>query len=77
MALADLDTVEKASQRLVRSVKGGDKDAIATKAILDRIQPHVVEGLPLRSFGLSDEEQRQVKSFGFDPEAHHVHRQRQ
>ena len=65
LALADLDTVEKASQRLVRSVKGGDKDAIATKAILDRIQPHVAEGLPLRSFGLSEEEQRQVKSFGF------------
>ncbi|CAD5251043.1 MULTISPECIES: redox-regulated ATPase YchF [Halomonadaceae] len=65
LALADLDTVEKASQRLVRSVKGGDKEAIATKAILDRIQPHVAEGLPLRSFGLSEEEQRQVKSFGF------------
>ena len=46
-------------------MKGGDKDAIATKAILDRIQPHVAEGLPLRSFGLSEEEQRQVKSFGF------------
>ena len=65
LALADLDTVEKAGQRLVRSVKGGDKDAIATKAILDRIQPHVAEGLPLRSFGLSADEQRQVKSFGF------------
>lgn len=65
LALADLDTVEKASQRLVRSVKGGDKEAIATKTILDRIQPHVAEGLPLRSFGLSEEEQRQVKSFGF------------
>nr|WP_299240407.1 redox-regulated ATPase YchF [uncultured Halomonas sp.] len=65
LALADLDTVERASQRLTRVVKGGDKDAIATKAILDRIQPHLAEGLPLRSFGLSDEEKRQVRSFGF------------
>ncbi|MEC9482576.1 MAG: redox-regulated ATPase YchF [Halomonas sp.] len=65
LALADLDTVDRAIQRLARVVKGGDKEAIATKAILDRIQPHLAEGLPLRSFGLSDEEKRQVKSFGF------------
>ncbi|MCA1771395.1 MAG: redox-regulated ATPase YchF, partial [Halomonas sp.] len=65
LALADLDTVEKASQRLVRVVRGGDKDAIATKAVLDKIHPHLAEGQPLRSFGLSEEEQLQVKSFGF------------
>nr|WP_298375378.1 redox-regulated ATPase YchF [uncultured Halomonas sp.] len=65
LALADLDTVERASQRLTRVVKGGDKDAIATKAILDRIQPHLAEGLPLRSLNLSDDEKRQVRSFGF------------
>ncbi|GHA91579.1 redox-regulated ATPase YchF [Modicisalibacter luteus] len=65
LALADLDTVERAAQRLARVVKGGDKDAITTKAILDRIQPHLAEGLPLRSFGLSEEEKRQVKSYGF------------
>ena len=65
LALADLDTVEKASQRLLRSVKGGDKDAIATKAVLDKIQPHLAEGQPLRSFGLDEDEKRQVKSFGF------------
>jgi ribosome-binding ATPase len=65
LALADLDTVEKAIQRLTRVVKGGDKEAIATKAILDRIQPHLAEGLPLRSAGLDDDEKKQLKSFGF------------
>nr|WP_297459215.1 redox-regulated ATPase YchF [uncultured Halomonas sp.] len=65
LALADLDTVERAIQRLTRVAKGGDKDAIATKAILERIQPHLAEGQPLRSFGLSDDDKRQVKSFGF------------
>ncbi len=64
LALADLDTVERAIQRLARVVKGGDKEAIATKAILDRIQPHLAEGQPLRSFGLDDDEKRQLKSFG-------------
>ncbi|MGM0913985.1 MAG: redox-regulated ATPase YchF [Pseudomonadota bacterium] len=65
LALADLDTVERAIQRLVRVAKGGDKEAIATKAILERIQPHLAEGLPLRSFGLNDDEQHQLKGFGF------------
>ena len=46
-------------------MKGGDKDAIATKTILDKILPHLAEGQPLRSFGLDDDEKRQVKSFGF------------
>jgi GTP-binding protein YchF len=65
LALADLDTVERAIQRLTRVAKGGDKDAIATKAILERIQPHLAEGLPLRSVGLDEDEQRALKSFGF------------
>ncbi|WP_251978332.1 redox-regulated ATPase YchF [Salinicola avicenniae] len=65
LALADLDAVERGIQRLTRVVKGGDKDAIATKAILDRIQPHLAEGKPLRSFGLDADEQRQVRSYGF------------
>ncbi|WP_290794689.1 redox-regulated ATPase YchF [Halomonas sp.] len=65
LALADLDTVERAIQRLVRVAKGGDKEAIATKAILERIQPHLAEGLPLRSFGLDEEDEKALKSFGF------------
>ena len=65
LALADLDTVERAIQRLVRVAKGGDKEAIATKAILERIQPHLAEGMPLRSFGLDEDEKKQLKGFGF------------
>ncbi|NWN82675.1 MAG: redox-regulated ATPase YchF [Halomonas sp.] len=65
LALADLDTVERAIQRLVRVAKGGDKEAIATKAILERIQPHLAEGMPLRSFGLDDDDRHQLKGFGF------------
>jgi ribosome-binding ATPase YchF (GTP1/OBG family) len=34
LALADLDTVAKALLRLTKAAKGGDKDAIATKAAL-------------------------------------------
>jgi len=65
LALADLDSVEKGIQKLVRLAKGGDKEAIAQKAILEKIQPHLEEGKPLRSFALSDEEKHLVKSYGF------------
>ncbi|WP_151834200.1 GTPase, partial [Acinetobacter ursingii] len=37
LALADLDTVAKALLRLTKAAKGGDKDAIATKAALEKI----------------------------------------
>ncbi|WP_110665644.1 redox-regulated ATPase YchF [Salinicola halophilus] len=65
LALADLDAVERGIQRLARAVKGGDKEAVATKAILDRIQPHLAEGKPLRSLSLDADEQRQIRSYGF------------
>ena len=65
LALADLDSVEKGIQKLARLAKGGDKEAIAQKEILERIQPHVAEGLPLRSFGLNNEEKHLLRSYGF------------
>ena len=33
----------------------GDKHAVALKAILEKIQPHLNEAQPLRSFNLSDD----------------------
>ena len=49
LALADLDTVAKALLRLTKAAKGGDKDAIATKAALEKIQPLLDEGKPARA----------------------------
>ncbi|ARS54306.1 redox-regulated ATPase YchF [Kushneria konosiri] len=65
LALADLDSVERGIQRLARVAKGGDKEALASKSLLERIQPHVAEGQPLRSFGLNDDEKKLLKGFGF------------
>ncbi|MFX9810940.1 redox-regulated ATPase YchF, partial [Acinetobacter baumannii] len=52
LALADLDSVEKALLRLTRQAKGGDKEAIAIKAVLEKIKPALDEGLPARSVSL-------------------------
>lgn len=36
LALADLETVSKAVTRLTKTAKGGDKEAVATKAVLEK-----------------------------------------
>lgn len=56
LALADLETVEKAHLRFSKAAKGQDKNAIVMKALLEKIQPHLDEAKPLRSFGLNDDE---------------------
>ncbi|MEL0027396.1 MAG: redox-regulated ATPase YchF [Perlucidibaca sp.] len=65
LALADLESVEKALLRLTRQAKGGDKEAIAVKAVLEKIKPALDEGLPARSVDLDADERFLVKSFGF------------
>jgi GTP-binding protein YchF len=52
LALADLDTVERALQRAEKSAKGGDKDAIKLAEVLKRLRAHLDEGKPARSLGL-------------------------
>lgn len=56
LALADLETVDKALQRYAKAAKGQDKHALVMKSLLEKIQPHLNEAKPLRSFGLSDDE---------------------
>lgn len=56
LALADLETCEKALQRFTKAAKGQDKDAIKMKALMEKVLPHLNEAQPLRSFGLNDDE---------------------
>jgi ribosome-binding ATPase len=58
LALADLDTVERALARAERSAKSGDKEAIARKQLLERVRAHLDTGAPVRAMGLGAEETR-------------------
>lgn len=60
LALADLDAVEKAIQKLVRVVKGGDKDAKAKMTVLEKLQPHLNEAQPVRTLNLNDDELKAI-----------------
>ncbi len=61
LALADLETVEKALQRFAKAAKGQDKDAIKMKALCEKILPHLNDALPLRSFTLDEDELNALK----------------
>jgi GTP-binding protein YchF len=62
LALADLESCEKQLQRVARNAKGGDKEAIALKALLeDKLLPHLNEAAPVRSLDLSPEQWALVK----------------
>jgi GTP-binding protein YchF len=57
LALADLESCEKQLQKVIRTAKGGDKESIAMKALLeDKLLPHLNEAQPVRSLNLDDNE---------------------
>ncbi len=63
LALADLESCEKQLQRVTRNAKGGDKEAIALKALLEnKLLPHLNEALPVRSLALEDAERALVRT---------------
>jgi len=63
LALADLESVEKQLQRVLRVAKSGDKDAIKQKEMLERLQDHLGEGKPVRAMELDENEAALVKQF--------------
>lgn len=60
LALADLESVERAIDRTEKRVKANEKDAKARMAVLDKLVACLNQGHRARSAGLSDEEKRLV-----------------
>ena len=56
LALADLETVDKALDRAARAAKVGDKKALARKELLERVHAQLNQGRPVRGLDLSDDE---------------------
>jgi GTP-binding protein YchF len=58
LALSDLDTVERGLQRAVKNSKGGNKEALAQKALFERVMAALDTGKPVRSLELENEDQK-------------------
>ena len=56
LALADMDAVERAIQRVTKNTRSGNKDAIAQKELFERLYEHLGEARPARSFDVTDDE---------------------
>ncbi|MBZ5092341.1 redox-regulated ATPase YchF, partial [Salmonella enterica subsp. enterica serovar Typhimurium] len=65
LALADLDTCERAIHRVQKKAKGGDKDAKAELAALEKCLPHLAEAGMLRSLDLTDEDKAAIRYLSF------------
>jgi hypothetical protein len=57
LALADLDSVDRAYQKSVKAAKTADKDAIKTRDLLERVREQLNKAKPVRSLGLDVHEQ--------------------
>ena len=65
LALADMDTAERAIHRQAKRAKGGDKDAKFELPVLEKILAHVEDGEMVRSLNLSKEEISAISYLNF------------
>ncbi len=56
LCLADLETVEKRREKLLRAMKSGSKEAKAEASLLERVASSLSEGRPARQLDFSEEE---------------------
>jgi len=63
LILADLDSAQKQLQRVTRTAKSGNKDAVAEKALLEKMVEHLESDRPIRTMELNEDEQKRLRMF--------------
>jgi GTP-binding protein YchF len=61
LALADLATLEKGLERVIKAGKSGDQEALRRRALLERVKVQLDAARPVRALALSDEERRELR----------------
>ena len=61
LALADLESVEKALDRATRQAKTGDKKILFRKELLEGVRDQLDTGRPVRAMGLNAEETQELR----------------
>ncbi len=61
LALADLESVEKALDKAARQARTGDKKILSRKAILERVRDHLDAGSPVRSLEMTEDERTELR----------------
>jgi len=63
LALADLDSIDRAYQKAVKAAKTADKDAIKSRDLLERVRAQLNLAKPVRAMGLEANEKALLKDF--------------
>ena len=63
LVLSDLAVAEKRLERVRKTARGGDREAVAEVALLERLVAALGEGQPARAVEMGDEERRLMKGF--------------
>lgn len=63
LVLADMESMERAVQRLAKASKSGNKEMLAQKEVAERLLAHLSEGKAARLLALSTEEQKLAREF--------------
>jgi len=53
LAIADLGSIERGINKAERKARAGDKEATARLAVLQKVEAHLAEGMPVRSLALT------------------------
>ena len=61
LALADLDSVERAYQKALKAAKAADKEAVKLRDLLERVRGALNEAKPVRSLGLNANERAAIR----------------
>ncbi|MCX6800184.1 MAG: redox-regulated ATPase YchF [Candidatus Falkowbacteria bacterium] len=62
LMMADLNTVTKVLERKTKEARGGDKDAVKEKILLEKIKEQLEKGQPARNLELTEEEEKIAKN---------------
>lgn len=62
LTLADLESCEKTMQKAQKKARGGDKEAIALVAALEKVLPVLEAGQPARDLDLEEQDQAALRS---------------
>jgi GTP-binding protein YchF len=61
LALADLESIDKAILRIQKQARSGDKAVLAEAALFDRVKKQLNEGLPIRGLNLDKDDQERLR----------------
>ncbi len=61
LMLADMETADRSLQRAIKAGKSGDKEQIATAALLEKVKNHLAQGQMLRSLVLDADSWEKLK----------------